>query len=81
VAPTNRRGIDAGLFRLRQRAGLFGTAPDDLNDYVRRPARRVKRAAKADPTGWTVTDNWPSDVPVTEAEVDVFEAWFGNLFD
>ncbi len=23
----------------------------------------------------------PEDVPVTEAEIDVFEAWFGNLFD
>jgi hypothetical protein len=21
------------------------------------------------------------DVPVTEAEIDVFEAWFGDLFD
>jgi hypothetical protein len=30
---------------------------------------------------WTVTDNWPKDVPVTEAEIDVFEAWFGDLFD
>ena len=29
----------------------------------------------------TVTDNWPEDVPVTEAEIAVFEAWFGELFD
>jgi hypothetical protein len=29
---------------------------------------------------WTVTD-WPDRVPVTDAEVDVFEAWFGDLFD
>jgi hypothetical protein len=28
-----------------------------------------------------VTDDWPEDVPVTEAEVDVFVAWFGDLFD
>lgn len=28
-----------------------------------------------------VTDNWPDDVPVAEAEIDVFEAWFGDLFD
>jgi hypothetical protein len=48
---------------------------------VRRPARRVKRAAKADPIEWTVTDDWPNDVPVTEAEMDVFEAWFGDVFD
>lgn len=30
---------------------------------------------------WTVTDDWPEDVPVTEAEIDAFEAWFGGLFD
>lgn len=28
-----------------------------------------------------VTDDWPEDVPVTVAEIDVFEAWFGDLFD
>lgn len=36
---------------------------------------------KADPIEWTVTDDWPNDVPVTEAEMDVFEAWFGDVFD
>ena len=29
----------------------------------------------------TVTDDWPEDVPVTDAEIAVFEAWFGELFD
>ena len=28
-----------------------------------------------------MTDDWPYDVPVTEAEIEVFEAWFGELFD
>jgi hypothetical protein len=27
-----------------------------------------------------VTDDWPDPVPIADAEVDVFEAWFG-LFD
>jgi hypothetical protein len=27
-----------------------------------------------------VTDDWPDEVPVTEAEIEVFEAWFGDLF-
>ena len=26
-------------------------------------------------------DDWPEDVPVTEAEIAMFEAWFGGLFD
>jgi len=28
-----------------------------------------------------VTDDWPDRVPVTNAEMDVFGAWFGDLFD
>jgi hypothetical protein len=58
-----------------------GEAPDDLYDYARPPARRRGRPAPEDPTTWTVTDDWPEDVPVTEAEIEVFEAWFGDLFD
>jgi len=58
-----------------------GEAPDDLYDYARPPARRPGRPAPEDPTTWTVTDDWPVDVPVTEAEIEVFEAWFGDLFD
>jgi hypothetical protein len=54
---------------------------DDLYDYARPPTRRPGRPAPKDPTTWTVTDDWPADVPVTEAEIDVFEAWFGDLFD
>ncbi len=30
---------------------------------------------------WRVTDDWHSPLPVTDQEVDVFEAWFGDLFD
>jgi hypothetical protein len=54
---------------------------DDLYDYARAPARRAERPAKEHQTDWTATDDWPEDVPVTEAEIEVFEAWFGDLFD
>jgi hypothetical protein len=54
---------------------------DDLYDYARPPAARLGRPALEDPTTWTVKDDWPEDVPVTEAEIEVFEAWFGDLFD
>ncbi|MDR6955768.1 hypothetical protein J2X65_005151 [Ancylobacter sp. 3268] len=30
---------------------------------------------------WTVSDDWPDRVPVTEAEIDLFEAWFGDILD
>jgi len=39
------------------------------------------RPPKHDLSEWTVTDDWPERVPVTRAEIDVFEAWFGDLFD
>ena len=43
----------------------------------RSPAGRQKH----DLSTWTVIDNWPERVPVTEAEVEVFERWFADLFD
>jgi hypothetical protein len=58
-----------------------GDEPLDVYDYAHRCARRPRRPAPADPTIWTVTDDWPDEVPVTEAEIEVFEAWFGDLFD
>jgi hypothetical protein len=39
------------------------------------------RPPKHDLETWIVTDDWPRRVPVTDAEVDVFEAWFGDIFD
>jgi hypothetical protein len=54
---------------------------DDLYDYVRPTVPRPGRPAPDDPTTWTVKDDWPEHVPVTEAEIEVFEAWFGDLFD
>ncbi len=55
--------------------------PDDLYDYARPPDCRVGRPPKTDPATWTVTDDWPARVPVTVAEVELFEAWFCALFD
>jgi hypothetical protein len=65
----------------RQRAASFGAIPDDLYDYARPAARHRGRPIKDDQTTWTVTDDWPEHVPVTEAEIKVLEAWFGDLFE
>ncbi|HLG85657.1 MAG TPA: hypothetical protein VKZ79_00505 [Alphaproteobacteria bacterium] len=48
---------------------------------MRPPTRRVGRPPQDVSTTWTVKDDWPERVPVTEAEIEVFEAWFGDLFD
>ncbi len=58
----------------------LGILPDNL--YI--PSEtwpRIGRPVKHDLAAWIVTDDWPDRVPVTDAEVDVFEAWFGDLFD
>ncbi len=56
--------------------------PDDLYDYVDDPPPRI-RGPNGDrsPRTFHVTDDWPEDVPVTEAEIDVFERYFGNVLD
>jgi hypothetical protein len=51
------------------------------HDYARPRAARLGRPTPDDTTTWAVRDDWPDDVPITEAEIDVFEAWFGDLFD
>jgi len=58
-----------------------GALFDDLYDYLAAPSRPGRRRAKRASVTLTVTDDWPEDVPVTDAEIAVFEAWFGELFD
>jgi hypothetical protein len=58
-----------------------GSLPDDLYDYLRPASRRRGRPARKTRSEWIVTDDWPDEVPITEAEIEVFEAWFGELFD
>ena len=63
----------------RQRVSL-GVVPDDLY-IVPAPWPRLGRPIKHDVATWAVTDDWSDRVPITDAELDVFEAWFGDLFD
>lgn len=54
----------------------------DLHSYAKlRSPVRIGRPVKHDLASWKVADDWPERVPVTKVEVDVFEAWFGDLFD
>jgi hypothetical protein len=58
----------------------LGILPDDLYIPIE-PRPRVGRPPKHDLSAWMVTDDWPDPVPITAAELDVFETWFGDLFD
>jgi hypothetical protein len=57
------------------------TASEQLETLLGYPWPFLGRPPKHDLSTWTVTDDWPDPVPVTEAEIEVFERWFGNLFD
>jgi len=58
----------------------LGVLPDDL--YIEPGSwPRIERPPRHDLDTWAVTDDWPDTVPITDAELDVFEAWFGDLFD
>jgi hypothetical protein len=64
------------LAKSQPRHAPGGALFDDLHDYVAAPARPGRRRAKRASVTLTVTDDWPEDVPVTEAEIAVFEEWF-----
>ncbi|HZV06171.1 MAG TPA: hypothetical protein VE999_13925 [Gemmataceae bacterium] len=57
------------------------TASEQLEALLGYPWPFPGRPPQHNLSTWTVTDDWPEPVPVTEAEVDVFEAWFGDLLD
>lgn len=62
------------------------TLPDDLFDHDDDPAPRISPPRGSAPDAFDVEklpviDDWPEKVPITEAEVQVFERWFGDVFD
>ena len=63
----------------RDRPG-FGVLPDDLYIQIE-PWPHPGRPVKHDIGTWQVIDDWPERVPVTDPEVEVFEAWFGDILD
>jgi hypothetical protein len=71
----------------RPRQSIPEPLPNDLFDYADDPTpdgrRRADDTPLLGPEGqrMCVTDDWPAEIPVTEAEIDVFERWFGDVFD
>ncbi len=63
-----------------------GTLPDDLYDYDDDPAPRISPSRGSPSHVFDVEklpfiDDWPDEVPITEAEIQVFERWFADVFD
>jgi hypothetical protein len=61
--------------------------PDDLHDYANEPdptarlPREPGHLLAPDGRPMRVIDDWPDEVPITEAEIRVFERWFSDVFD
>ena len=58
-----------------------GRLPGNLYTYADTPppSRRTRPSPVHAPM--TVTDDWPEYIPVTEAEIAVFKAWFGDILE
>jgi len=55
--------------------------PDNLYTYAEMPPPRRRQRPSPNPAPMTVTDDWPEYIPVTEVEIAVFEAWFGDILE
>ncbi|MDR6955595.1 hypothetical protein [Ancylobacter sp. 3268] len=55
--------------------------PDNLYTYAETPPPRRRTRSPPASAPLTITDDWPEYIPVTEAEIAVFEAWFGDILE
>ncbi|HWB49306.1 MAG TPA: hypothetical protein VG651_09365 [Stellaceae bacterium] len=70
-----------GPRRYRRFAVRPDEIPADLHDYARvRGPCRGHQPVRDDPP-IRVTDDWPEMVPITETELRVMEAHFGDVLD
>lgn len=69
----------------RPRRSAPKTLPEDLYSYDDEPVATRQRHNSLldaiDGENFSVTDDWPDDVTVTESVIEVFERWFGDVFD
>ena len=77
--PAQRRRAPRG----RPRRAAPKALPDDLYDYNDDPARQRRNPSPdaLDIERLPVFDDWSEHVPVTVAEVDIFERYFGDVLD
>lgn len=82
MASSDRADDDNGAGGVRRSPNVMPlTASEQLEELLGYSWPFAGRPPKHDLSTWAVTDDWPDPVPVTEAEIEVFERWFGDLFD
>lgn len=69
--------------KLRRRTPRrWAESPDDLHDYTNRVApRRASRRSREDDGPITVTDDWPEQVPIGDAELRAIEGHMRQELD
>lgn len=55
-------------------------APSDGGAHAQ-PVKRGLRKRRSVPPNWELEDKLPAVLPVTPAEVEIFEAYFGAILD
>ena len=53
----------------------------DLFDYKRKPVPARRPAGRKKEWWPVVTDDWPQDIPIKDAELDIIEVHFADLLD
>ncbi|WP_036049462.1 hypothetical protein [Sedimentitalea nanhaiensis] len=86
AARTRRRSwrhgaVPAAQWQTDRTSPAMGAAPLDLYDYVPAAGSRNTRERRSAPQRIRITDDWPEIVPITEAEVRIVEAYFGDVLD
>lgn len=69
--------------KLRRRTPRrWAECPDDVHDYTNRAApRRVSRRSRANDGAIVVTDDWPDQVPIGDAELRAIEGHMRQELD
>jgi hypothetical protein len=80
AADRGRDGRSDNAARLHQNRRAPSTS-EQLEELLGSPWPFTGRPPRHDLGTWIVTDDWPDPVPVTQDEIEVFERWFGDLFD
>jgi hypothetical protein len=84
VSRTDRQPWRMALSRKRRRRALprWSEGPDDLHDYFQpSPKRRPSRRAPVDDGPIVVTDDWPEQVPIGDAELRIIESHLAKELD
>ena len=65
----------------RPNRGRRSGIPVDAYDYMVDRVLRSRATMSGTPQPLRAVDDWPERVPVTDAEIDIFEAFFGDVLD